>query len=320
MFCSNLKFLALDFPDVIHLRMTKGEVLEPKERSSLMRPATKSPIRILSKLFLFIFVLGVGLSSAQSLDELARQQRARKQGRSAQPPRVYTNEDLARPQILDLADRRRNEDAAPAVASGAGADKTSGVQPWPAAMPLGDVARFYRQLKKRASSPEGENGTQQARESQAPWLPIPAQRNANSLRPALQRDDAVGARKAATNAPLPTPRQVRVRPGDSLWRLARRHLGNANEWRKIAALNPEIADPNLLRVGQQLRLPGESAPAVAKQVRVKAGDSLWKLAQVQWGAGQAWSCIVEANPQITEANRIFPGQVLTLPPTCAPIA
>ena len=59
----------------------------------------------------------------------------------------------------------------------------------------------------------------------------------------------------------PLGNRVRVRRGDSLWRIAKRYLGRGNNWPKIAAVNPELADPNRIRAGQLLRLPPHERPA-----------------------------------------------------------
>ena len=102
-----------------------------------------------------------------------------------------------------------------------------------------------------------------------------------------------------------------------MWKLALRHLDDGNEWRKIAAVNPQLADPSLVQIGKKLRLPARDSAPVAKQVRVQRGDSLWKLAAIQLGNGQAWSCIAAANPQIQDSNRIYRGQLLVIPAGCS---
>ena len=48
---------------------------------------------------------------------------------------------------------------------------------------------------------------------------------------------------------------IRVEKGDSLWRLASKHLGSGKRWRELAALNPNLSNPNLIRVGQWIKLP-----------------------------------------------------------------
>jgi nucleoid-associated protein YgaU len=47
---------------------------------------------------------------------------------------------------------------------------------------------------------------------------------------------------------------------------------------------------------------------------VQRGDTLWAIAEVNYGKGSDFSLIVRANPsQITNPDRIFPGQVLKIP-------
>jgi nucleoid-associated protein YgaU len=60
------------------------------------------------------------------------------------------------------------------------------------------------------------------------------------------------------------------------------------------------------------------APAPADQQRsytVVAGDSLSKIAKREYGDADKWRAIFEANrDKIKDPDRIYPGQVLTLPP------
>jgi LysM repeat protein len=52
-------------------------------------------------------------------------------------------------------------------------------------------------------------------------------------------------------------RIVRVRRGDSLWRIAKRHLGNGKKWARFYRLNKrKIDNPDLIYPGQTLILPG----------------------------------------------------------------
>jgi nucleoid-associated protein YgaU len=113
---------------------------------------------------------------------------------------------------------------------------------------------------------------------------------------------------------------VRVVGGDSLWKLAQRYLGSGGKWRELAALNPQIVDPRWLQIGEWIRLPDlaspPSPPSVAKTIRVRKGDTLWKIAATELGSGYAWTCIARANPDLGDANLIFPEQVLNLPLGC----
>jgi nucleoid-associated protein YgaU len=88
------------------------------------------------------------------------------------------------------------------------------------------------------------------------------------------------ASRSSLLAPAPRPRVstndlVTVRRGDTLWSVARRHLGAratdaqvAHEWPRWYAANRAVIgpDPNSLRPGQQLRPPRSSAFRAASSV------------------------------------------------------
>lgn len=53
------------------------------------------------------------------------------------------------------------------------------------------------------------------------------------------------------------PRVIKVRRGDSLWRISKRHLGNGKRWARFYRLNKKkIDNPDLIFPGQTLILPG----------------------------------------------------------------
>jgi nucleoid-associated protein YgaU len=113
---------------------------------------------------------------------------------------------------------------------------------------------------------------------------------------------------------------IRVQPGDSLWKLARVHLGKGSRWNELLASNPTISDPSRLLPGYQLIVPTTNLRARVQSptsVTVHTGDSLWKLAAAHFGTGTAWTCIAQANPQLRDPNLLRPGGALTLPTSCA---
>jgi len=60
-----------------------------------------------------------------------------------------------------------------------------------------------------------------------------------------------------------------------------------------------------------------AAPAEPVFYTVKKGDTLWKIAEEQYGKGQGAknNLIFEANkPMLTSPDKIYPGQVLRIPP------
>ena len=63
--------------------------------------------------------------------------------------------------------------------------------------------------------------------------------------------------------------------------------------------------------------PGPSgAPAQAFKIyEVKPGDSLSRIAKHEYGSGNEWQRIFDANQDVLkDPNKIFPGQKLKIPP------
>jgi nucleoid-associated protein YgaU len=52
-------------------------------------------------------------------------------------------------------------------------------------------------------------------------------------------------------------RTYTVKAHDGLMGIARSQLGNEHRWKEILAINPEIKDPNQLKVGQVIKLPAK---------------------------------------------------------------
>lgn len=60
---------------------------------------------------------------------------------------------------------------------------------------------------------------------------------------------------AQAQADTQSSEMVRVEHGDSLWKLAKEHLGSGTRWRELAEMNPEISNPGFIRVGDVIRMP-----------------------------------------------------------------
>ena len=80
-----------------------------------------------------------------------------------------------------------------------------------------------------------------------------------SLNPGLRNPDVICAGTQilvpVSATPERTASKYNVLHGDTLWSIARAHLGHAASWSCIAHANPELRDANLLREGQILLLP-----------------------------------------------------------------
>ncbi len=99
----------------------------------------------------------------------------------------------------------------------------------------------------------------------------------------------------------PAPeRTYTVRRGDTLWALARRYHTTVSE---LVRLN-NIKNPDLIYVGQVLRLPAQDQPQ-GTLYTVRPGDTLWAIAARY---GTTVTELVRLN-SIQNPDLIFPGQV-----------
>jgi nucleoid-associated protein YgaU len=241
---------------------------------------------------------------AQSLGDIARQERERKK---EQPPRatyVYTNDDLRRWHILVPEDKARvlaarNSASTPAVQVAQipvpappvlASPAPVSVPPVPASVPpaFASVETVVPTPAALKTPPEPEAlpedsarnrpQTQLSTQSVVTSVPSeallspPAPKKApkKTVRPAiatglvsgsdfsrhhlhraiLEREPADSGLAASGMSAV-----ITVERGDSLWKLAKRYLGKGARWRELAALNTQILNANVLRVGEWICLP-----------------------------------------------------------------
>lgn len=94
-----------------------------------------------------------------------------------------------------------------------------------------------------------------------------------------------------------------VRSGDTLSGIG---VKFGVDWHELVTLN-NIVDPSLIYPGQRIKIPKEEVIMYT----VKPGDSLWKIAKEQLGAGARYKEIVQVNG-MTKAV-IYPGDTLIMP-------
>jgi len=113
-----------------------------------------------------------------------------------------------------------------------------------------------------------------------------------------------------------------VMPGDTLSTIAQKTLGSAGRYTEIARLN-NIANPNLIRVGQKLSLPQGAAtttaattapttPTPSRVYTVQRGDTLSTIAKKMLGDSSRYMEIARKN-RLPDPDRIQVGQRLTIP-------
>lgn len=113
--------------------------------------------------------------------------------------------------------------------------------------------------------------------------------------------------------PIPPPGfSYVVQPGDTLFIIAQRFRVSLNA---LIAANPEIANPNLIFPGQIILIPVAEElpppPPGGSTYIVQPGDTLFDIAQM---FGVNLNELIAANPQITDPDIIFPGQIIIIPP------
>ncbi len=106
--------------------------------------------------------------------------------------------------------------------------------------------------------------------------------------------------------------------GDTLWGLAKQHLGDGRRYTEILALNrTTISEPNFLPDGVTLQLPSTQPPAIRGAYTVKSGDTLWDIAGKHLGDPQRYTEITTEDGSAA-AELITIGQQLFLPTATAP--
>ncbi|UCC29713.1 MAG: LysM peptidoglycan-binding domain-containing protein [Phycisphaerales bacterium] len=125
----------------------------------------------------------------------------------------------------------------------------------------------------------------------------------------------------------------RIQPGDTFSLLAERYYGSARLTRFLIDSNPQISDPNRLRVGTIVRIPprpsdetlrratstakpsATSAEGERRTYAVQPGDSFYAIARDVLGNPARWRELFELNKELVHGDptRLQVGQVIVLP-------
>ncbi|NQX45977.1 LysM peptidoglycan-binding domain-containing protein [Paenibacillus tritici] len=105
-----------------------------------------------------------------------------------------------------------------------------------------------------------------------------------------------------------------VKQGDSLFALSQKY---GVPLQKIIEANPQITNPDVLAVGDKVKIPAAPVPIpvpdnndIYYKHTVKQGDTLWKLSKA-WGV--TLKDMIDANPQLKNPNALMTGEVVNIP-------
>lgn len=157
-----------------------------------------------------------------------------------------------------------------------------------------------------------------------------AQAGANGPAAAAITAPATVPHPATTSPESESHRPYVVQDGDTLSRIAQRHLGDAERWPEIVTLNPALrSHPDLIHPGQRLNLPATHPPVPTRSYVVRAGDTLTGIAKDAYGDPDRYPEIFAASQHtlqpggvhLTDPDQIDVGQRLTIPGTTpAPVS
>ena len=158
-------------------------------------------------------------------------------------------------------------------------------------------------------------------------LPEPTDHSAKSdhTQPPLKPDTPVPAQAEVVPQRWWGQMVHRIRPGDTLYRLARTYYGDAACWVRIYENNRgNMRRPDDMAVGNLLYLPLDS-PADDGRCTVRQnaqpdyyitapGDTLYKIAQRFGGDGKEWIVILRSNQDVLDSpDKLRVGMMLSIP-------
>ena len=269
--------------------------------------------------------------ASQDVAEAARQERGRKEQAKKQK-HVYTDEDLRRAKILTpddeaLVEAKRKQQPTSVqeqAQSPIDADTTL------AQLPLGDIARRYRNAKLAAQTPDPFHLPFDEPVFAAPVISVP---DLEPPRPSFSpaHPNLAPVHSAPVIAPgVPGPPLRRLDPFTR--RLApiappqvSRIAPAAPQPKAVPSIAPATPPPTMAPAitpfapKSSAAVANNHASTLAKTssslhiVIIQPGDSLWKLAQQNLGRGSRWQELLAVNPGIVDPARIAAGTEIVMP-------
>jgi len=273
--------------------------------------------------------------ATQDVAEAARQERERKEAKNTK--HVYTDEDLRRAKILTPDDEarveaKRSQQPGPTEEQAQSPVDTDAAL---AQLPLGDIARLYRNAKQAAQTPDPFHLPFAEPVFAIPIISVPKLEPPRpsyspahpSLAPVHRAPVVAPTTPSASPAPLrridPFTRRFAAPAPPSVARIAPSAPRPKAPVSVAPSAQPPTAAPAIAPSAPKSNAAASIAPPVALDktaspphtVIVQPGDSLWKLAQQNLGRGSRWQELLAANPGIVDPTHIAAGTEIVLPAT-----
>ncbi len=256
--------------------------------------------------------------ASQDVAEAARQERARKDQQKKQK-HVYTDEDLRRAKILTADDEARVEARRKQQPAPAEEQAQAPIDGQLAQLPLGDIARRYRNAKLAAQTPGPFHLPFDEPVFATPIFLVPTVAPPHPSFSPVHPNVAPAHRSGVVAPAIPSTAPLR-RVDPFTRRLAppappavARIAPPARQPKAAPAMAPSATPKSSLAISIAPPSTVAKTSSSLHTVTVQPGDSLWKLAQENFGRGSRWRELLAANPSIVDPTRIAAGTEIVVP-------
>ena len=305
----------MDVPPAIGRQMANTDLSSSSKPHVHRRVTLRQPLRcgftIVLCSCLFFGAAQCRAQASQDVAEAARQERARNE-QAKKHKHVYTDEDLRRAKILTPDDealveaKRKQQPMSVQEQAQAPVDADNTL----AQLPLGDIARRYRNAKLAGQTPEPFHLPFDEPVFAAPVIsvpePEPPRPSFSLVHPNLAPVHPARVIAPAVHGPSPL-----------------RRLDPFTRRLAPAAPPPvsRIVAPSIAPAAPTSSVVTSIAPPAASAkpssslhtIIIQPGDSLWKLAQQNLGRGSRWQELLAANPSIVDPTHIAAGTEILVP-------
>jgi nucleoid-associated protein YgaU len=259
-----------------------------------------------------LIVLCTATSFAQSLGDIARQERERQKEQTPRTTYVYTNDDLKKDHILVPEDQarvlaaRRNA-STPAVEASQNPAPAS-----PVASSASSIASVS--VLPNISAQAIPDSDTRASASVGAIMPTPVTLEIPREAAPAHLPSTYISRQVSTGTHLQTQLSkqpvIGIGPSDS-WLSST--TGKKSVRPRVATTFVTRSDSPELQPRAVVREREPLDSGIGDVVTVEPGDSLWKLAKRYLGRGSRWRELAQLNPQISDANVIHADEWIYIP-------